>query len=890
MKGDFSRCRFDPARHYSAVLEQQGRVQLDADANEQRAIDAHRLATETVDVIGATGAPIHDAGFAISLRPDNRSLLIGLGRYYVDGLLCEAATQLDYTQQPWLIDPQPGIDVMLAALRVGRASAVRVWLETWQRLVTPIDDPCIKDPALGEADTTVRVQTVWRVVADAPAPPATDVSGVRQAVDTLRQSLASYQEATRSTALQAIATHADTLATEIARSDTSFAQLAPSLLSLHSAGAAALPGLARAPGDTGARLAAALDTIGRIGGVLQHESCCVAMRRRPLALLPGMMTASTDDTSGQGPCLPSPQAAYRGLENQLYRVEVHRGGPLANATFKWSRDNGSVLTRIVHVSGAVLTVDSLGPDANLGFAPLQWVEISDDSDAFGPTPNQPGQLRQIKFVDFEHRRITLTQPAPAVDTDNGHAKLRRWDHTDAAATEAGIAMSPGGWHSLENGIRVQFSEARPFVAGDFWLIPARTATGALEWPPCGGDGADCQPARNTRIHRAPLACIDWEPNCGGFVPHDCRDLFFPLTELTPPAAQAALHVTEVHWQNDDIMTLDQLLATGLSVALDGPPAAGIDAANFIVIIESPIASAFQRDVAGVAAVGGIFRPSGVLRGELIVDGAVAVNGNAIAWTVPSNLVGALWELTELLDLLADEKVYPRVRVSLKGRTIRGSNGQATLFLDGQCFGEASLRADGRTPRTDLALPSGDVAKASDFESWFYLAPIPRVATLTVTPAAVAWVEMPGTTTLKLVDNTSGKGNPSQPAVTPVLALALNYDAVAATTVGLSVAGGTLGIVGLPTSVTVPRGATAPAQTINVTVGNPGPVTQNFTITATVTLAGGYPFSTNTNFAVTGIAGQGGISAGGTPINPNLLSDLVRITPGAAGPSPTGGHG
>ena len=73
MKGDFSRCRFDPEKHYTAVLEQQGRVQLDADANEQRAIDAHRLATETIDVIGATGAPKHAAGFAISLRSDNAS-------------------------------------------------------------------------------------------------------------------------------------------------------------------------------------------------------------------------------------------------------------------------------------------------------------------------------------------------------------------------------------------------------------------------------------------------------------------------------------------------------------------------------------------------------------------------------------------------------------------------------------------------------------------------------------------------------------------------------------------------------------------------------------------------------------------------------------------------
>ena len=35
MRGDFSRIRFNRRKNYTAVLEQQGRVALDADANEQ---------------------------------------------------------------------------------------------------------------------------------------------------------------------------------------------------------------------------------------------------------------------------------------------------------------------------------------------------------------------------------------------------------------------------------------------------------------------------------------------------------------------------------------------------------------------------------------------------------------------------------------------------------------------------------------------------------------------------------------------------------------------------------------------------------------------------------------------------------------------------------------
>ena len=57
MRGDFSRQTFDPARHYNGVLQQQGRVQLDADWNEAEAIALYRDQTTAKDVIGLTGAP-----------------------------------------------------------------------------------------------------------------------------------------------------------------------------------------------------------------------------------------------------------------------------------------------------------------------------------------------------------------------------------------------------------------------------------------------------------------------------------------------------------------------------------------------------------------------------------------------------------------------------------------------------------------------------------------------------------------------------------------------------------------------------------------------------------------------------------------------------------------
>ena len=78
MKGDFSRQTFDARKHYSGVLMQQGRVQTDADWNEQEAIQRRRTQIESRDVIGRCGAPEDDAGFAVAVS--GSKLTLGAGR------------------------------------------------------------------------------------------------------------------------------------------------------------------------------------------------------------------------------------------------------------------------------------------------------------------------------------------------------------------------------------------------------------------------------------------------------------------------------------------------------------------------------------------------------------------------------------------------------------------------------------------------------------------------------------------------------------------------------------------------------------------------------------------------------------------------------------------
>ncbi len=175
MKGDFSRIRNNLNKHYTAVLQQQGRVALDADTNEQCAIDNYIRDTEIIDIVGPYGGPEGDAGFGIKV-PDANTILIGRGRYYVEGILCESSANVDYANQPFLINPALTDAELLGDLSSGTATAIRLYLEVWQRLVTVLDDPCLREPALGQADTTARLQTVWRVVAE-PYTPGSSATG-----------------------------------------------------------------------------------------------------------------------------------------------------------------------------------------------------------------------------------------------------------------------------------------------------------------------------------------------------------------------------------------------------------------------------------------------------------------------------------------------------------------------------------------------------------------------------------------------------------------------------------------------------------------------------------------------------------------------------------------
>src|SRR5687768_9602279 len=90
--GDFTRLTFKPERRYAGVLMQQGRVQLDADWNEQIAITARRTQVQATDTFGACAVPRATTpnAFELTVVPGPPADLgLGAGRIYVDGLLAE---------------------------------------------------------------------------------------------------------------------------------------------------------------------------------------------------------------------------------------------------------------------------------------------------------------------------------------------------------------------------------------------------------------------------------------------------------------------------------------------------------------------------------------------------------------------------------------------------------------------------------------------------------------------------------------------------------------------------------------------------------------------------------------------------------------------------------
>lgn len=454
MSGDYSRKRFDPTKHYSGVLQQQGRVALDADGNEDVAIQDRRWRTETLDVVGRCGVPTETPdGFKI--ENSGGGLTIGPGRIYVDGFLAEnhgqsplrfnrrleenyGSNATDFDEQPYLL--MPSSDLIEAR--------TLAYIDVWKREVDALKAPDLVEPAV-DVDTTTRSQTVWQVKL---------LSDIGDDVDC-------------DTPLETI------------------------------------PGWPEANLSSAARL-----TTSTVAADLEED-----------------------------PCLIPPSGGYRGLENQLYRVEVHDVQGAA-VRIKWSRENAHIASKVTEIfpGRTEIRLDRLGRDDLLRFKTGNWVEITSDARELS---GMPGEMRQVTVNDTTTTlSFSTALPAdldlPALETDpDHHLRVIRWDQSGIVrrsdgtelinldlSTDGLIPLVPAdNTILLENGIQITLDLLGGGTAhtGDYWCSAARTADASIEIliqsPPLG-----------IHHHFCALAIIETDGEI-----EDCRPLFLPLTELEP---------------------------------------------------------------------------------------------------------------------------------------------------------------------------------------------------------------------------------------------------------------------------------------------------------------------------------------------------------------------
>lgn len=86
------------------------------------------------------------------------SLVISAGRYYVDGILCEQETPMPYERQ----SDFPGAELPPSPSEGGAAEYL-FYLDVWEREITAIQDPTIREVALGGPDTTTRSKVISQV-------------------------------------------------------------------------------------------------------------------------------------------------------------------------------------------------------------------------------------------------------------------------------------------------------------------------------------------------------------------------------------------------------------------------------------------------------------------------------------------------------------------------------------------------------------------------------------------------------------------------------------------------------------------------------------------------------------------------------------------------------
>lgn len=148
MKTQISKKSFNAAKRYSGVYQQQGRMLTDADWNTLVDLLKRQLTEALKDVVG-NGSP---RGGALTITSDRK---IQPGDLYIDGLRAELPGTVPFpaSQQPDLPE----------SADLATSGPYLVYADVWERSLTALEDPELRDAGLNGADTCTRTQRMLQI-------------------------------------------------------------------------------------------------------------------------------------------------------------------------------------------------------------------------------------------------------------------------------------------------------------------------------------------------------------------------------------------------------------------------------------------------------------------------------------------------------------------------------------------------------------------------------------------------------------------------------------------------------------------------------------------------------------------------------------------------------
>lgn len=282
--------------------------------------------------------------------------------------------------------------------------------------------------------------------------------------------------------------------------------------------------------------------------------------------------------------IDSEKLAYTGLDNRLYKIQIHDSGDAREnpATFKWSKDNGSLVFPVSTMNPFSVILKPTGKSIQNMFMIGDIIEVIDDSQQLSEIPK--GALRRITDINLDEMTLswasTETDDASGLDylhseinakfVESLHPKIIKWDGIKKVSisenTSGILLVDDNPQKTLSgHGIRIQFTDGI-YVTGDYWNFTVRVLTGEIERL------ANALP-KGIKHHYVALALIEKEKGKQIKILEDLRKLRSLPSEIrhgtSQPLDNVPIMKDGVQGQTEEISVAEPFVQIGKAPVLKG---------------------------------------------------------------------------------------------------------------------------------------------------------------------------------------------------------------------------------------------------------------------------------------------------------------------------------